>query len=226
MRHLHDPGCQAVQGLVDQCQEELLRLLVCQVQSELLLHLQQHLAELRALRYVLYACIPHQAQQVQNQIRRLAEPVVGLAAEGLEARVVLAVLPPHGVCHLSGEAEGRGHGLGVLAEDEAEVDVEHLPRGVDHNIVKVPVPYAQNVGDHTVAGAALHKSVQGAGGDLVGPCLVWAVVSQVVRYRVVVGLQHGRDGHGAAHELHQTVVLPHRQYPIGQQLEVEVDLLE
>ena len=56
--------------------------------------------------------------------------------------------------------EGRGHGLGVLAEDEAEVDVEHLARGVDHDIVQVAVADAQDVRDHAVPRAALDESVQ------------------------------------------------------------------
>ena len=57
----------------------------------------------------------------------------------LEALVVLAVLAAHGVSHVPGEAEGRrGHGLGVLTEDEAEVDVEELSVGLDHDVVEVP----------------------------------------------------------------------------------------
>lgn len=54
-----------------------------------------------------------------------------LAAEGLEAAVILAVLAAHRVRHLLNEPEGRRHGLGVLAEDKAEIDVEHLARCVD-----------------------------------------------------------------------------------------------
>jgi hypothetical protein len=59
------------------------------------------------------------------------ETVLYLAAEGFEARVVLRVLAAHRVRHGPDEAEGRRHGLGVLSEDEAEVDVEHLSRRVD-----------------------------------------------------------------------------------------------
>lgn len=44
---------------------------------------------------------------------------------------MLCILATHRVGHGPDEAEGRGHGLGILAEDEAEVDVEHLPRRVD-----------------------------------------------------------------------------------------------
>ncbi len=54
-----------------------------------------------------------------------------LATEGLELAVVLRVLSAHRVGHGSREAEGRRHGLGVLAEDEPEVDVEHLTGRVE-----------------------------------------------------------------------------------------------
>jgi hypothetical protein len=50
----------------------------CEVETELLLHLHQHLWQVRALGDVLDPRVAHETQQVQDQVRRLAEPIVRL----------------------------------------------------------------------------------------------------------------------------------------------------
>lgn len=53
-------------------------MLTGEVQAELLLHLDEHLGQVRALGDVLDTRVAHQAQQVQDQVRTFAEPVVRL----------------------------------------------------------------------------------------------------------------------------------------------------
>lgn len=66
-------------------------------------------------------------------------PISHLAAVPLEPGVVLVSLAAHGIGHLTREAEGRWEGLGVVAENEAEVDVEEVARRQHHDVVQMPV---------------------------------------------------------------------------------------
>jgi hypothetical protein len=44
---------------------------------------------------------------------------------------MLRVFPAHRVGHGASEAEGWRHGLGILTEDEPEINVKHLSGGIE-----------------------------------------------------------------------------------------------
>lgn len=54
-----------------------------------------------------------------------------LTAECLKSTVMLRVFPAHRVGHGASEAEGWRHGLGILTEDEPEINVKHLSGGIE-----------------------------------------------------------------------------------------------
>lgn len=53
--------------------------------------------------------------------------------------------------------------LGV-AQEPAEIDVEHVARGLEHDVVVVPVTDAQHVGGHAAAGAGVDEVFHGLRG--------------------------------------------------------------
>lgn len=152
VRHFHESRGQRIQRLVNQTQKVLLRLLVGEVEAKLFFHFHQNLGQVGALGDVLDACeestgqivencerrgetdvgrqaisitsIAHQTEQIENQVRRFSQPVVGLeenwikktnefksiclysaqnqthlTTESFEAGVIFSFFTTHGICH-------------------------------------------------------------------------------------------------------------------------------
>mmetsp|Transcript_19367 Transcript_19367/g.74374 ORF Transcript_19367/g.74374 Transcript_19367/m.74374 type:complete len:569 (+) Transcript_19367:268-1974(+) len=162
---------------------------------------------------------------MEDEVCALAEDVVGLAAVLLEALVVHARRAAHALHHFLAQLHGRREGLGVVAENESEVDVEEVALGRDEEVVQVAVADTQDVGDHAVASAALDESVEDLGVDVV-VAVPGRVVAEVLLDVAVVLLQHRRDGGGGRDALHHAVLEAGRQHAVGRQLEVEVLALQ
>lgn len=51
-----------------------------------------------------------------------------------------------------------------VAQEPAEIDVEHVAGGLEHDVVVVPVADPQHVGGHAAAGAGVDEVLHGLGG--------------------------------------------------------------
>lgn len=97
-------------------------LLLADFQMEPLLHLQDRLVRLEL--DVRDVGVDHEGEEVEDQVRRLAQRRVGREAVLLEGRVVRRLGAAHAVGHVFAELHHWREGFGVSAEDEAEVGVE------------------------------------------------------------------------------------------------------
>mmetsp|Transcript_15936 Transcript_15936/g.64259 ORF Transcript_15936/g.64259 Transcript_15936/m.64259 type:complete len:534 (-) Transcript_15936:632-2233(-) len=222
---LQNDGHEGVERLVDQREEEALGVLVAEIESEAVLELLQF--HLGVLREVLDAGVLHERHQVEQQGRVLPQRRVRLAALGLELlRVVRIVGVAHRLGHLLGQSEGRRVRLGVLAEDEAKVDVEEAAVGAHHDVVEVPVADAEEVRDDAIPRARPRKVVARAARDAVGRRGVGVVLAEKVDDRAAVVGEDRRDRVRGLDELDETRRGARRERAEARQLEIEVDALE
>ena len=66
--------------------------------------------------------VDHECDQVENEVRALAEDGEGGEAVLFEARVVHRLDAAHGVDHLLADLDGRSEWFGVTSEDVAKID--------------------------------------------------------------------------------------------------------
>ena len=97
-------------------------LLLAHLEMEPLLHLQDGLVRLEL--DVRDVGVDHEGEEVEDEVRRLAQRRVGREAVLLEGRVVRRLGAAHAVDHVFAELHHRCERFGVAAEDEAEVGVE------------------------------------------------------------------------------------------------------
>ena len=95
----------------------------------------------------------HQAEEVEDEAAALAQGGVGGEAVALEAGVVGGAGAAEALDHLLGDLDQRRERLRVAAQDEAEVDVEEVAVGAEQEVLQVPVPDPEDVGDDAVARA-------------------------------------------------------------------------
>ena len=108
----------------------------------------------------------HHGEEGEEEVAGGAEDVERLAAHVHELVETLghrlaAVDDEH---HVGGEDKGNAvpaesSKLLSIPQEFAKVDVEKVARGLDHDVVVVPVPDSHDVGDHAVAGARLREVV-------------------------------------------------------------------
>ncbi len=139
------------------------RLLLTHLQMEALPHLLHHPPRLDL--DIGNIGIDHQAEQIEDEVRALAQRGVGREAVGFEGRVVRRGRRAHALDHLLAEFHLRREGLRVPAEDVAEVGVEEVPVGRQEEVVEVAVADAEEVGDDAVSGAGFDVGVHGGGAD-------------------------------------------------------------
>lgn len=58
----------------------------------------------------------------------------------------------HRLDHRLSESHYRCHWFGIVAEDEAKINVEKLPLWSQHYILQMTVTHTQQIRDHAVAG--------------------------------------------------------------------------
>ena len=206
------------------------RLLIVQIQHELLLNLPQCFIRLEG--YVRHRRVDHQREQVEYEVGVAPEAQVSRVALLAEFLVVFRGGAAESVDHLLGELHRRRHDLGVPAQDIPKIYVEQPARLGDHQVVQVSVADAQDEGDDAVAGAALDVRVHHfrldltfVGGSGSGSGFVRIVFAEKVLDRALVGQDVG-DGEGVVDELHEAVFGRRGQHPVRGQLEVEILLLK
>jgi len=91
-------------------------------------------------------------EEVQDEVRRLAQNVVGLAAVLLELVIVGPARAAHAFDHLLAQLHRRREVLGIAAENEAKVNVEQVARGRDQEVVQVSIAHAEDVSDDAIPG--------------------------------------------------------------------------
>ena len=104
--------------IIQQPLKMLDRLLLRHLQAELAEHLLVHVALLD----VRDVCVRHERDEVENEVRALAEDGEGGEAVLFEARVVHRLDTAHGVDHLLADLDGRSEWFGVTSEDVAKID--------------------------------------------------------------------------------------------------------
>jgi hypothetical protein len=78
---------------------------------------------------------------------------------------------PH-LYHFLCESDGGRHGLGVVAQNEAKVDVKELPVVGDENVVQVPVAHSEKVGENGISRARANVIVHRVGVARLMPVVV------------------------------------------------------
>eukprot|EP00964_Phaeocystis_antarctica_P048137 scaffold27877_cov63-Phaeocystis_antarctica.AAC.2 len=192
--------------VVDELLEEAGRLLVGEVETELLGHLEHVGLALD----VLYVCVGHEHEQVEDEVGGGAQDIEGLAAEEAEAHVELRVRAAHSLNHLLAELHRRRERLGVPAEDVPEVTVAD----------------AEQVHGHAVACAAFHKGLETFGLDAVGRVRPRVRLLQVAADVAAVLRQHLREWQAVGHALDEPLARRSGEAAVGRELEVEALLLE
>mmetsp|Transcript_28580 Transcript_28580/g.87727 ORF Transcript_28580/g.87727 Transcript_28580/m.87727 type:complete len:522 (+) Transcript_28580:54-1619(+) len=111
------------------------------------------------------------------------------------------------------QPQARGEGLRVVAEDEAEVDVEEVALRRDLEIVQMPVANAQAVCGNAIRGDAAAQVVE----RLLQRHGLWPAGVKPRREVAVGRAERLGEGHGARHELHVASVGRHGQNAVGGQ---------
>ncbi len=150
-----------VAGLVEQALELLDRIVLAQVQQELVLHLEHRLIRLQPdIRDV---GIHHERHQVQNQVGVLAQIRKRRVTECLEACIVRTLRSAHRIHHLLAHLDRRRERLRIAAENVAKVDVEKVTVRREEQVVQMPIAHAKQIGDNAVSRARADKRLKDTG---------------------------------------------------------------
>ena len=116
---LHDLWEQRRHTLIDERENVSIRLRVAEIQSELLLHLEQILVHIRG--QVGNVGVAHETQQVENEVGVLTEDVEAETAAATEVFILTTVGAAHGLHHLLAELHRRREGLRIATKDEGKI---------------------------------------------------------------------------------------------------------
>lgn len=109
-----------VRRLVQQCLKVFDRFLFREIESELFLNLFVYIAMLD----IGDVGIDHESNQIQNQIRTLAQDGECCETKVLETCIVRGLRATHAIDHLFAYFHGRWKWLGITAQDITKVDCE------------------------------------------------------------------------------------------------------
>mmetsp|Transcript_38688 Transcript_38688/g.121462 ORF Transcript_38688/g.121462 Transcript_38688/m.121462 type:complete len:282 (+) Transcript_38688:866-1711(+) len=205
----------------DALRDELLeverRLLVGEVEPQLLRHLEHVLLRLE----VGDAGVDHQQQQVEDEVRRRAQDVERLAAKHAEPLVEARVGAAHRLDHLLAQLHRRREGLRVAAEDIAKVDVEERAVGAEHEVVEVPIAHAHQVHGDAVACARLYEPLEHRRRDAVRRGAVRVELREETADVAPLLLEDVRERRASRHSLHHPLGGRRREHAVRSQLQVK-----
>jgi hypothetical protein len=135
-----------VARLFKQCLKVLYRLLLSDIESELLQKVTMDIAMLD----IRDVCVDHECDEVQNEVGRLAQNRERGKTVRPEASVVRGLCTAHCIDHLLADLDGGWIRLWVTAKYVPEIDVEEVPIWSKEKIVQMAIADSENICNHTV----------------------------------------------------------------------------
>lgn len=111
---------------------------------------------------VLDTCMDHKMKEIQNQSLIVSEVQKGLHALPLEGLIVRVLVTTHRIYHLLTYSNRRlPHSLRwrVFTKDETEINMEHMPCLIDHQVLQVTVTHRHQVCYRAISSARLYVHV-------------------------------------------------------------------
>jgi hypothetical protein len=135
-----------VARLFEQCLEVLYRLLLGDIESELLQKVTMDIAMLD----IRDICVHHECDKVQNEVGGLAQNSERGKAVRPEASVVRGLCTSHCIDHLLADLDSGWIRLWVTAKYVPKIDVEEVPIWSKEEIVQMTITDSENICNHTV----------------------------------------------------------------------------
>jgi hypothetical protein len=184
---------------------------------------------------VLDTCMDHEMEEIQNETLIVPQVQKGLHALPLEGLIVRVLVTTHSIYHFLTYSNRRlPHGLRwrVFTKDETEINMEHMPSLIDHQVLQVTITHRHQVCDRAISGARLYVHVN--------HLLVLLFIEHLLYDLLVVdnfgdlldalGFQEGQDaslvtidvldGVRVVHEFQHAVVLGESQGLVGCEFKV------
>lgn len=163
MQTLNDDSSTRINAILQNFLEDISNLLVVQLWHEPVVDLIHDFLVVLVLE-VCQVGVNHQVHEIQNVVHLVSQELERLNELVLEGFVVLGTVTAHKIHHSRVNSHFGGQALlscvGLLAKDEAEVNVEEMTMFIDHQIFQMPIANTKEVSGGAVPSCGIDESIK------------------------------------------------------------------